>query len=112
MIQLPRSLAAWPSPQFQAVLKEELEQSDAGEFPLQEGLSSSSYALPGAFSVMVIGAGDDDVFIRVRVGIFYSGLIAGCSCADDPTPVEPLAEYCEVEVTIDKATAAAVVKLS
>ena len=35
---------------------------------------------------------------------FDTSLIAGCSCADDPTPVEPQPEYCEVELQIEKAT--------
>ena len=35
----------------------------------------------------------------------YSGIIAGCSCADNPTPVSELNEYCEVQLEIDKKTA-------
>ena len=44
-------------------------------------------------------------------GIFYTGVVAGCSCADDPTPVEEQHEYCEVLIEINRATAEAVIRL-
>lgn len=49
--------------------------------------------------------------IRVKAGIFYQSVIGGCSCADDPTPVSEINEYCEVQLDIDKATAATAVAL-
>lgn len=112
MFHLPRSLAAWPSPDFAATLKQELEQLDPAALPLQAGLSSSSYVQGDCFSVMVIGTTGDAESITAKIGIFYEGIVAGCNCADDPTPVEAQSEYCEVEVKIDKATAKAVARLA
>jgi hypothetical protein len=109
MMRLPESVSAWGSPEFHDVLKRELERWGPSAFPLQAGLSTSSYALDDGFSVMVIGASEADGFIQARVGIFYSGIIAGCSCADDPTPVEAQSEYCEVQLAIDKLTAETVI---
>ena len=43
--------------------------------------------------------------ILVKAGIFYTGIIAGCSCADDPTPLDEQNEYCELELNINKETA-------
>jgi hypothetical protein len=60
---------------------------------------------------MIISAADEGNTIRARAGIFYTGIIAGCSCADDPTPVNEENEYCEVQLDIDKATAATTVIL-
>ena len=105
MPRLPMALAAWNTPDFEGALKREIEATGAGWLPLQQGLSSSSYALDDNISAMIIGVSDEPGCIRARVGIFYSGIIAGCSCADDPTPVEAQAEYCEVRLAIDKATA-------
>lgn len=112
MFRLPLSVAAWSSGKFSDVLKQELERLPAGALPLQEGLSSSSYALSDRFSIMVLRAEGDDDAIRAKVGVFYEGITAGCNCADDPTPVEPQSEYCEVELSIDKATAEASVRLA
>lgn len=106
-LRLPLSLAAWGSPAFAATLKQELEAQDAGCLPLQQGLSTGSAVLDNGFSVMVLGAEATPEAIRVRLGVFFSGIVAGCSCADDPTPVEAQNEYCELVLTIDRAAATA-----
>lgn len=84
---------------------------DAGQLPLQQGLSASSYALDDKFSVMIMNASEEAGFIHAKAGIFYSGIIAGCSCADDPTPTNELNEYCEVQLNINKKTAETTVVL-
>lgn len=109
MIYLSQSLLAWNSPNFDDVLKREIGQLDAAQIPLQQGLSATSYALDDKFDVMIISVADDPGFIHAKVGIFYCGILGGCSCADDPTPIEPQSEYCEVRVTINKTTAQATV---
>jgi hypothetical protein len=108
LIRLPDSLAARGSPRFAQVLKHELEGLAPGRLPLQQGLTSTSHALDEGIEVTVLGTVDEGPSIRVRVGVFFSGIVAGCSCADDPTPVEPQAEYCELAIAIDTATAEAV----
>ena len=60
---------------------------------------------------MINNVSDAQSVIRVTVGIFYTGIIAGCSCADDPTPVEENTEYCEVQLEIDKKTAETTIAL-
>jgi hypothetical protein len=42
--------------------------------------------------------------IRLRLGVFYAGIVAGCSCADDPTPVDTTTEYCELLLDLDPVT--------
>jgi hypothetical protein len=111
MIRLTKTLNAWCTRDFDAILKKEIEQLDAERLPLQQGLSAGSYALGDKVEAMVINSGEHDGFIRAKAGIFYSGILAGCSCADDPTPVEPQPEYCEVQVDIDRKTAEATIVL-
>lgn len=111
MFRLPESLAAWGTPDFKAVLKREIARL-GGSLPLQQGLSGSSYALDDAVEAVVHRVAQHGGHIQARVGIFYSGIIAGCSCADDPTPVEAQTEYCEVDVNIDQATGQADIRLA
>ncbi|BAN34393.1 hypothetical protein SCD_n00546 [Sulfuricella denitrificans skB26] len=111
MIRLTKSLTAWGTPDFKDVLKSEIEQLGADQLPLQQGLSTSSYALDDKLYVRVIHVSEEAGLIRTKVGIFYSGIIAGCSCADDPTPVEEQAEYCVVQLEINKITAETTVAL-
>ena len=98
-------------PGFRDSLKAEIEGLDARQLPLQEGLTSGSYTLDHPHTAMILGISEQDGNIRARVGIFYASVIAGCSCADDPTPVDEQSEYCEVQVDIDRNTADTVITL-
>ena len=111
MMRLDKSLQAWATPAFEQILKEEIGQLDARLLPLQEGLSHGSHANEDSFDVVVLGSSEEATRIRIKAGIFYTSIIAGCSCADDPTPVDELTEYCEVLFEIDKSTARATVSL-
>jgi hypothetical protein len=111
MIRLQNSLNAWGTPEFDAILKREIEQLDAASLPLQQGLSVSSYVTDRPFQAIIISVREDAGVIRVKAGLFYTGVIAGCSCADDPTPIDELTEYCVVQLDIERATAATTVTL-
>ena len=112
MIRLNKANLDWGTSRFNATLKAEIEQLKASELPLQASLSQSSYVSDEPFQVMVIGATETASHIQVRAGIFYSGVIAGCNCADDPTPVETQTEYCEVMFDIDRESGETTVALA
>jgi hypothetical protein len=111
MIRLSRSLAALGTPEFSDILKQEIERLDAGQLPLQQGLSSSSHVTDRPFQARIISTREGDGILRVKAGIFYTGIIAGCSCADDPTPIDELNEYCVLQLDIDMSTAETAVTL-
>jgi hypothetical protein len=109
MVRLPQALAAWQSDAFNTVLKNEIEHLDATLLPLQQGLTHSSHANAETLTVMIISHTDQPDWIEVKAGLFFTGIIAGCSCSDDPTPVDEINEYCEVRFEIDKQTGEATV---
>jgi hypothetical protein len=111
MIRLELSLRAWGTPDFEAALKQEVARLGIDRLPLQQGLSGSAYVVDAPVTVVVLGVAETEDAIRVKAGIFYKGVIAGCSCADDPTPIGENDEYCEVRLDIDKSSAAATVAL-
>lgn len=111
MIRLTEARNAWGTPEFDALLKRGIEALGAAELPLQQGLARTSHPLPGTVRAMPIAAVETRGGIRAKVGIFFSGVIAGCSCADDPTPVDEQTEYCVLQVEIDGATAEATITL-
>ena len=111
MIRFVKACNAWGTPDFADILKAEIEQLDVQQLPLQQGLASSSYVTDGQRKVMIIRAEEKDGFIGVKAGIFYLGIVAGCSCADDPTPIDEVTEYCELQFEINKETAEASVML-
>ena len=110
MIRLVKSRDAWGSPAFSEILKAEIGQLDPGLLPLQQGLSASSYAVEDSIGMMVIGCSEKGGIIGIKAGIFYAGTIAGCNCADDPTPVDAQNEYCEVRIEIDREPASPCLK--
>ena len=111
MIRLTKSLKAWGTTNFADILKTEVEQVKADALPLQQGLSLSSYVTDSPHKAVIVNVSEEADFIRVKAGLFYSGIIAGCSCADDPTPISEQTEYCEVLFAINKKTAEAKVIL-
>jgi len=112
MIKLQKSVHTWGLPGFQDTLKIEIENLHGDLLPLQQGLRHSSHAVSDRFSVIILATSDDTDFLHIKAGIFYSGIIAGCNCADDPTPVDEQSEYCEIILDICKLTAETKVSLS
>ena len=111
MIRFRKSLSAWNSPAFQDAVKQEIAHLDAGALPLQQGLSQGSHANCDNVSAIILSAAEQPGCIRVKAGLFFTSIIAGCSCADDPTPIGELSEYCVVQLDIDKQTAETTVTL-
>lgn len=110
-MKLTNSLKAWDSAEFKTVVKNEIQNLDPTLLPLQQGLSLSSYVSDRPFSVTILNFMETADIISVKAGIFYTGIIAGCSCADDPTPQDEQNEYCEIQFDIDNNTAETTVTL-
>ena len=111
MIKLTEVLDAWGTADFENILKKEIEHMDVKQLPLQQGLSSSSYALDNNIKAIIINVTEEKNIIGVKAGVFYTGVIAGCNCADDPSPVDEQPEYCEVQIDINKITAETIIIL-
>ena len=105
---LARTLAAWSGPQREAVLKQELEQLDPGLLPLRAAMAQGNQVAAEPVRVLVLATGEEgDACYGARVGLLFASLIGGCQCADDPSPLEALPEYAELQIRIDRLTGAA-----
>jgi hypothetical protein len=104
-LHLPAALAAWDTPGFQSELKRELE-SRAAALPLQQGVAQGGVADGSNLAVSVFGVREDNAAIHAEVGVFFSEVVAGCNCGDDPMDLHA---YCVMRVSIDKASARAAV---
>jgi len=111
MFYLPLSLKAFATVSFNKVLRQEVCALDPDLLPLQQGLQNSSYAISDKLSVTVLEVKQDDINITIKAGLLYNGIIAGCSCSDDPTPIDETNEYCDVLFCINKQTAETTVRL-
>lgn len=111
MLQLTTVLNALGTSAFAETFKRAIVEMDSTLLPLQQALAQSSYTDGANRSVSILDISDEPGIIRVKAGIFYTGIIPGCSCADDPTPMNEISEYCEVFFSIDKVTAETLVEL-
>ncbi|MCK5809784.1 MAG: hypothetical protein KAH00_01785 [Cocleimonas sp.] len=105
MIKLEASLKAWGTDQFKPMLRNEISALDETNLPLQEGLSRANFVDASDLSVLVLNIAETDALIQVKTGIFYEGIIAGCNCSDDPSPMPSHTEYCVIRFEINKQTA-------
>ncbi len=112
LVTLPRSVSAWNSPArsptFRATLIGEIESLGA-EHPalqplLQAGLTQTSAVATAPLAVQLLSRREQGGRILAHLGLFYAGIIAGCSCADDPSPTDSLTEHCEVLLELSLAT--------
>lgn len=105
MIKLSQSLQAFGTSNFAYIVKQEIKNISAESLPLQQGLSLSSYVGNAPFSITILNTTDKNNTLIIKAGVFYTGIIAGCSCSDDPSPVDEQNEYCEIQFSVDKDTA-------
>ena len=111
MLRFDKAMQAWGTPDFAAILKQEIAQLDADQLPLQQGLAFSSAVTSDPVTAIIHSVTDMDSVIRIKAVLLYKGLASGCSCADDPTPINDNNESCEVQLDIDKKNAEATVTL-
>ena len=105
MIKLNQALQAWGTPQFKDVLKQEISQLNIEQLPLQQGLATANYVSDAPITVAIHSVVEMQDRICIKAGIFYQGILGGCSCTDDPTPTSDINEYCEVQLEIEKINA-------
>jgi hypothetical protein len=96
---LGNSARAWNTDAFPAVLKAEIRRLGTGSLPLQE-VAAGWRVDDDDVQITMLGSSDSATEIHVNVGVFFSEIIAGCSCGDEPAASTT---YCELRVTINKA---------
>ncbi|KRT60240.1 glucosamine--fructose-6-phosphate aminotransferase [endosymbiont of Ridgeia piscesae] len=104
MVTLPNALQAWGSERFSQILKSELESLSSGSLPLEKGISQGGLVDDSNISVTVLNFSEVEDAIRVMLGVFFTEIVGGCSCGDDPLEANG---YCELRLEINKSTAEA-----
>jgi hypothetical protein len=105
MARLINSLRDWGLPEFSQTLKSEIASLGPSTLPLDKAISPGSHVDDSQLSATVLNAADAGDAIQAKVGIFFTEIVASCGCGDEPMP-KPA--YCEMRITIDKATADAI----
>jgi hypothetical protein len=112
MIRLPATLQAWGSTAFETILCQEVAALGIDELPLQQGLTQGSHALDDRLHIIHLSSRVTAQGLVIRIGIYFTSVVAGCNCADDPTPIDTLDEYCVAELRIDTGSALTTIALA
>ena len=104
MPKLTNSLRDWPSAAFTQTLKNEIAKLESGTLPLDKGVSQGGYVDDSNLATTVLHIADDERAIHARVGIFFIEIVGSCGCGGEPMPQNA---YCEMQISIDKASAEA-----
>lgn len=110
-ISLPVSLRAWGGPSFKRQFERECQALDPELLPLRQGMQHGSQVVSDNWRPLYLSASADAARIRVKAGVFFGSVVGGCSCADDPTPLDVVNEYCELLFTIERHTGWVTVRL-
>lgn len=98
------SLDTWPAPHFKQVLTRQLMQLSLDQLPLQNALSQGNIATLDHLQFTINSSEFNDNSLKVGLGVFFSSIISGCNCSDDPSPVDLINEYCELILVINRST--------
>ena len=86
---------------IEKAFKRELENLPTGTLPLEKATTRGGFVDDSDISVSVISLKQDETGIQAKVGVFFTEIIAGCGCGDDPMPENA---YCKMLISIDKTT--------
>lgn len=105
-IPLPQSSAALQSDTLKDTLQKELAALPLEALPLAQAMQHGSH-VHGIDQVMLLEQTPAGTRMNIRVGIFFSSMLGGCHCADDPGPIELMNEYVELTLQLDPSSACA-----
>lgn len=104
--KLVASVGAFGTPAFAEVLRRELLALPGGVLPIegeQGGLID-----PASIALTLLSSQADAERIEVAVGVFFTEIVGGCSCGDEPFNVNT---YIELSLRIERTDGAAAIRL-
>lgn len=75
-----------------------------GTLPLQAGCTQGGLVDDHDVATTVLAVEQSSDRVVTRVGVFFTELVGGCNCHDDPLAVNA---YCMLQVTLDRASGVA-----
>lgn len=101
MLKFPDALHDWTSKSFRQTLKSEIEKLKSGTLPLEKGITQGGLVDDSNITATILSTSDNPSMINAKVGVFFTEIVGGCNCNDDPIEINA---YCEIIITIDKIT--------
>jgi len=108
MIKLIKSLQAWNTRTFAETLQAEIQQLSAAALPLHQCSGQGGMVDHDSISASILASRATEQALEIRLAVFFTERIGGCSCHDDPLVQN---SYGELLVSIDRQTSAASISL-
>jgi len=102
MPKFTNALRDWTTDSFKQTLKNEIENLKTGNLPLENGILQGGRIDDSNVTAIILNSTENLSVIKTRAGIFFTEVVGGCNCNDDPIEINA---YCEIRISIDKTTA-------
>ncbi len=102
MPKFTNALRDWTTDSFKQTLKNEIENLKTGTLPLEQGILQGGRIDDSNITATILSSTESASLIKTRVGIFFTEVVGGCNCNDDPIEINA---YCEIRISINKTTA-------
>ena len=102
IIKLSDSLRDWHTADFSTTFKREIQRLPSGTLPLQARGMQNGLVDDADLSLTILQRVESKDVLKIKAGVFFSEVIGGCSCGDEPAAENA---YCEIWVCIQKETA-------
>lgn len=102
MTILKASVGAWGTDAFRGALKAELERLRSDVLPISHAISDDSRLDDSDLGIIVNEVKDDEGYIYAKVGVFFNEIVECLTCSGGDGMCDEA--YCELLVTIDKAS--------
>lgn len=102
MTMLTASLRAWGSDTFHSTLKTELERLRSDVLPIAHVIGEGNHFDESDLGVIINEVTEDALYIYASVGVFFSEIVSCLTCSGGDGMCDQA--YCEIRVTIDKAS--------
>ncbi len=93
------TLKSWGTDSFSTELLNDIMLLKTGVMPLQQCLTQGDMASEHPTNVSLLSCHDSEENIVAKLAVFFTEIISGCSCGDDPGIING---YCEMQLTINK----------
>lgn len=99
IINFISTLNSWGESTFNTQLIGEIMALPENALPLQQALSQGDIASERPDKITVMSSEATTTKIIIKLGVFFTEIISGCSCGDDPGSLNG---YCEMRLTIER----------
>ncbi|HIB28239.1 MAG TPA: hypothetical protein EYO47_03070 [Candidatus Thioglobus sp.] len=101
-----QALDSWDTDDFARVFKQTFNALSLKDLPLMDCCTHSGVIDEASIESTILTSSATQKTISLKIGVFFSEILSGCACSDDPSQAMILENsYCELLVEINRSDA-------